>query len=128
MSTTASLKAASIAKAELMDVIVDSIQDIKGKRIVQLDMRRLHDAPTDVFFVCEGESTTQVKAIADRISYRVKNELDILPNHMEGAKEARWICLDYFDIVIHVFHKEAREFYALEELWSDAQITEYKDV
>ncbi len=111
-----------------MDVIVDSIQDIKGKRIVKLDLRRLHDAPTDVFFVCEGESTTQVRSIAERISFRVKNELGILPNHMEGAKEARWVCLDYFDIVIHVFHKEAREFYALEELWSDADITEFEEI
>lgn len=128
MSTTISLNTASVAKAELMDVIVDSIQDVKGKRIVRLDLRRLHDAPTDVFFVCEGDSTTQVKAIADRISYRVKTDLDILPNHMEGAKESRWICLDYFDVVIHIFHKEARAFYALEELWSDAEITEFEEV
>lgn len=111
-----------------MDIIVDSIQDVKGKGIVQLDLRRLHDAPADVFFVCQGESTTQVKAIADRISYRVKTELNILPNHQEGTQEARWICLDYFDIVIHVFHKEARAFYALEELWSDADITEFEDI
>lgn len=110
-----------------MGIIIDSIQDVKGKHILQLDLRELHDAPTDFFIICEGDSTTQVKAIADRISYRLKNEMDELPSHVEGTRESRWICLDYFNVVVHVFHKESRSFYELEELWSDAKITEYTE-
>lgn len=109
----------------IIDVIIDSIRDIKGKNIVQLNLRKLPDAPTDCFIVCEGESSTQVKAIAERINYRLKSEMDEYANHIEGTQGSRWYCLDYFDIVVHVFHKEARAFYNLEDLWSDAEVTEY---
>lgn len=112
----------------MIDTIIDSIRDIKGNNIVKLDMRKLHDAPTDVFIICDGDSTTQVKSIAERINYRLKTELDEYANHLEGTRESRWVCLDYFNVVIHVFHKEAREFYELEALWSDAEVTEYESL
>lgn len=108
----------------MIEIIVDSIQDIKGKNIVKLDLRSL-DAPTDYFIICEGESTTQVSSIGERISLRLKNELGEYASSITGKQESRWVCLDYFDVVIHVFHKEAREFYDLEDLWSDSKITEY---
>ena len=108
----------------MMDIIVDSIRDIKGKNILKLDLRNL-DAPTDYFLICEGESTTQVSSIAERISLRLKNEMSQHASSITGKRESRWVCLDYFDVVIHVFHKEAREFYDLEDLWSDSEITEY---
>ncbi len=112
----------------LNDLIIDSIRDIKGKKIMKLDLRHLDDAPTDFFIICEGESTVQVKSIADNIYLRMKKETDNLPSHFEGTAGARWVLVDYFNIVVHVFHPEAREFYQLEELWSDAIITEYKDL
>jgi ribosome-associated protein len=125
LSTTAKLKVKDLTQQEaMMDVIVDSIRDIKGKNILKLDLRSL-DAPTDFFIICEGESTTQVSSIADRISLRLKNEQGEYASSLTGKQESRWVCLDYFDVVIHVFHKEAREFYDLEDLWSDAKITEY---
>ncbi|NJO87128.1 MAG: ribosome silencing factor, partial [Lewinella sp.] len=77
---------------------------------------------------CEGDSTTQVKAIADRIHLRLKAELGEYPNHIEGTRQSVWVCLDYFNIVVHVFHKETRGFYALEELWSDAHFTEFETI
>ena len=125
MSTTAKLKVKDATQQEaMMEVIVDSIRDIKGINILKLDLRSL-DAPTDFFVICEGESTTQVSAIADRISFRLKDELGEYASSVTGKQESRWVCLDYFDVVIHVFHKEAREFYDLEDLWSDSKITEY---
>lgn len=111
---------------ELNELILDSIQDIKGKKIQKLDLRHLDDAPTDYFFICEGSSNTQVKSIADNIYKRVKEEAGTLPLHFEGQRNALWICLDYFNVVIHVFYKETREFYQLEDLWSDAIFTEYE--
>ncbi len=111
---------------ELLALIVDSIQDIKGKNIVQLDLRHLDEAPTEYFVICEGDSNVQVKSIADNIYMRLKKEANNLPNHIEGQQNALWVLLDYFTIVVHVFHKETRSFYELEDLWSDAIFTEYE--
>lgn len=112
---------------ELPDLIVDSIQDNKGKRIVKLDLRKL-DAPANFFIICEAESTTQAKGIADNVKRRVKHEAATHPSHVEGEASAQWICIDYFDVVVHIFHKEARSFYDLERLWSDAKTSEYQDI
>ena len=113
---------------ELTDLIVDSIQDIKGKRIVLLDMRSLDFAPASYFIICEGESTTQVKAISDNIYRKVKDTLGITPNHTEGLSDSKWILVDYFDTIVHVFYPEARSFYDLENLWSDAPLKTFKDL
>ena len=113
---------------EMNDLIIDSIQDIKGKNIIKLDMRRLGDTPADYFIICEGDSSTQVKAISDNIYKRLKEEAGQRPAHSEGKQNARWICIDYFDVVVHVFYRETRQFYELEELWSDAKITEYANL
>lgn len=111
---------------QLNDVTIDAIQDIKGKHIVKLDLRRIGDAPTDFFIICEGDSNTQVKAIADNISKRLKEELGVFPSNVEGTGASNWVCLDYFNTVIHVFYRETRAFYELEDLWGDAKFTEYE--
>ena len=113
---------------ELNELIIDGIQDIKGKNILKLDLRRLDDAPSDFFIICEGSSTTQVKSIADRVYQKVREESGNLPLHFEGQQSAHWICLDYFDVVVHVFYPETRRFYQLEDLWSDASFTEYDNL
>jgi ribosome-associated protein len=113
---------------ELNALIIDSIQDIKGKNILKLDLRQLDDAPTSFFIICEGDSTTQVKAISENIHLRLKNEAGESPAHYEGLENSLWICMDYFDIVIHLFHKDTRNYYELEGLWSDAIFTEYEDL
>ncbi len=110
------------------DYIVDSIQDIKGKNIVKLDLRQLEDAPADFFIICEGDSNVQVKAISDNIHRRLKDELGVLPAHVEGTRHAHWICMDYFTTVVHVFYRETRSYYGLEDLWSDAKSTEYEEL
>lgn len=111
---------------ERLDLILDSIRDIKGKQIVRLDLRQLDDRPAEFFFICEGDSTTQVAAIAGNVQKRMKNELGDLPKTASGGRHANWVCLDYFDVVVHVFYPETRAFYELEDLWSDAVITEYE--
>ena len=82
------------------DLVIDSIQHIKGKNIVKLDLRHLDEAPTDYFIVCEGDSVTQVKAIADNIYRKLKNDYGILPQHFEGQRNSVWVLLDYFNVVI----------------------------
>lgn len=109
-------------------LIIDAIQDIKGKNIVKLDLRSLDDAPADFFIICEGDSSTQVKAISDNIGRKLKEKLGMRPNHTEGMESAKWILVDYFDTVVHVFYPETRQFYEIEELWGDAAITQYENI
>lgn len=110
---------------KLNDLIIDSIQDIKGKKIVKLDLRSLDDAPTDFFIICEGDSNTQVKAISNNVHKRLKQELETAPYHIEGTNNSLWVLMDYFSTVVHIFYSETRTFYELEELWGDAKFTEY---
>jgi len=116
----------SWTQEELNTIAIDAIQDIKGKGIVQLDLRALDDAPTDYFIICQGDSNTQVNAIAGNVQKRLKDELGAYPNHVEGQQTGTWVCIDYFNTVIHVFYHETRNFYELEELWGDAKFTEFE--
>ena len=128
MNSQVNVSQPKITSEELNDLIVESIQDIKGKNIIKLDLRALDDAPAEYFIICEGDSNTQVKALAESIRGRVKETFGMLPSHMEGTQSARWICIDYFSTVVHVFYRETREFYELEDLWSDASFTEYRSL
>ena len=114
--------------ANFIPTIIDSIQDIKGKKIIKLDLTNLDERPTDYFIICQGESSTQVKSIAQNIQLRLKDELGLSPQRSEGIAGAKWILVDYFDVIVHVFYPETREFYDLEDLWSDSEITTYKDL
>jgi ribosome-associated protein len=118
----------TVTSAALNDMIVDGMQDIKAKRIVKIDLRKLYDAPTDYFIICEAESNVQVRAITDSIYRKVKENLQITPSHIEGGLLSTWIVMDYFDTVVHVFLRETRAFYELEDLWSDGATTEYQDL
>lgn len=109
-------------------MIVEGIRDKKGKNILQLDLRKLGDAPADFFIICEGDSNTHVKAISDSVYKKVKDELQTMPTHTEGSSNARWILMDYFNTVVHVFYPETRQFYELENLWSDADVTEFGEI
>lgn len=112
----------------LSEIIIDAIKDIKGKRITKLDLRQIDDAPSDCFIICEGDSNTQVKALADNIYKKVLHESGLKPNHVEGTGSARWVLVDYFSTIVHIFHPETRAFYELEDLWSDAKITYYENL
>lgn len=112
----------------VLDLIIDSIQDTKGQNIVKMDLRHLDEAACDYFIVCEGTSVTQVNAIAGNIEKTMKDEMGMMASHTEGRKSATWVLVDYFDVIVHVFHPDTRKFYEIEELWSDAKITEYKDI
>ncbi len=118
----------TISSLELTDLIVDCIQDIKGKNIVKMDLTDIDDAPTDFFIVCEGDSTTQVSAIAGNVEKRLKDEVGVRPAHVEGKVSAKWVLIDYFNILVHVFYPETRRHYEIEELWRDAKTTEYQDI
>ncbi|MBR8534725.1 ribosome silencing factor [Carboxylicivirga sediminis] len=113
---------------QLADAIVEGIQDKKGTNIAILDLSKLDNTICQYFVICDGESTTQVDAIADGIEDYVRKHLGDKPNHVEGRENALWILLDYFDVVVHVFHKEQRGYYNLEALWADAKRTDIENL
>jgi len=119
---------AQVGIEEINDKIIDSIQDVKGKNIVKMDLRKLEASPAEFFIICEGDSSTQVKAISSRIFKNLRETYGLLPNHVEGKDNGEWVLVDYFNTVVHIFYPEAREFYQLEELWSDAEVTNYDNV
>jgi ribosome-associated protein len=128
LARSSTLSKTKTSSQVLNDLIIDAIQDIKGKKIVKMDLKNIGDTPADTFIICHGESTTQVRAISQNISKRVEEELGMKPVHIEGLMGSKWILVDYFDTVIHVFHPETRDFYDLEDLWSDANTVEYEDL
>ncbi len=107
----------------LNELIVDSISDKKGLNIITLDLRSIEEAAADFFILCTAESSTQVKAIADHISKNVKDNSGEHPWRSEGMQNLEWVLIDYVDTVVHVFLRDKRQLYNLEELWSDAQST-----
>ncbi|NQX92373.1 MAG: ribosome silencing factor [Flavobacteriales bacterium] len=103
--------------------VVDGIQEVKGHEIVILDLREIPHAVTDFFVICHGTSNTQVEAITRSIEDTVETNHDERVWQKEGLTNAEWALLDFGNVVVHVFYKEARQFYALEELWADAKVT-----
>jgi ribosome-associated protein len=97
----------------------------KANDVVIMDVRKLTDV-ADFFVVCSGDSDIQVKAIADAIADGTE-KLQTDPWHREGLTQRQWILLDYVDVVVHIFHKEARKYYNLEKLWGDAKIEIVQD-
>ena len=93
--------------------------DKKARDIVELDLRGVVGF-TDFFVICSGASERQTKAIHDGVYEGMKKEHGLLPNRVEGLPEARWILMDYLDVVVHVFTPETRDYYRLEQLWGEA--------
>jgi ribosome-associated protein len=106
--------------SKIFKTIIQAILDKKGENIISLDLRKIPEASADFFIVCEATSTTQVKAIADFVEDQLKKICGELPYRHEGKQAAQWVLIDYINVVVHVMHPEARNFYKLEEMWSDA--------
>jgi ribosome-associated protein len=105
--------------ADLAKTIAGLAADKKAIDLVELDVGDILDY-TDRFIICSGNTDRQTKAIADGIQEGLKKDHGILPRRIEGLPEARWILMDYLDVVVHVFTPEAREYYRLEQLWGEA--------
>lgn len=106
----------------LREVVIRGLQEKKGHEIISLDLRKTGNSVADCFVVCHGESTTQVEALARSVEEQVYKELKEDPAYKEGFQNLEWVLLDYFNVVVHIFVKERREFYGIERLWADAEI------
>ncbi len=113
---------------DLNSLIIDAIRDRKGRNITLVDLDGVDGASACAFIIAEGSSPTQVSAIADRLRDRLLDDARLKPYNSDGRQGSEWIVLDYGDVWIHIFLPEARTRYNLEELWSDAKITNYPDL
>lgn len=108
----------------LCDAIVEGMQENKAQDIVVLDLREITNAVCDFFVICSGESSTQVEGISNTVTRYTRKELKEKPWHIEGKTNSEWVLLDYINVVVHIFYKDARPFYDLEDLWADAMRTD----
>ena len=110
----------------LSELAIHGMQEKKATDVVRMDLRALNSAVSDFFIVCNADSATQVKAIADSVEHEIYKKTQSNPWRKEGFENAEWIILDYFDIVVHIFKTEKRNFFGIEDLWGDAETTAYK--
>jgi len=107
----------------LADLVVRGMQDKKASDIVVLNLKELKNAVADYFIICSANSDTQIDAVARSVEEEIEKVTGESPWQTEGRTNREWVLLDYVDVVVHVFLRDRRKFYALEELWGDADIS-----
>jgi ribosome-associated protein len=108
---------------KIMAEMVDAVEDKKAMNVITLNLQGI-SLIADYFVICHGNSETQVQAIASSVRDKA-GELGVRVRGLEGMNTARWVLVDLGDVIVHVFHRDEREFYNLERLWSDAKIVEH---
>ena len=106
----------------VMNMVVRAAEEKKAMDIVVLNLKNI-SLIADYFVICHGNSDTQVQAIADEVRKKA-DENGLFVRGVEGLETARWVLIDLVDVVVHVFHRDEREYYNLERLWSDAKVVE----
>jgi ribosome-associated protein len=109
----------------IVNKTVEIIKDKKGEDIVSMKFSPAQSTICDYFVICNATNIKQAQSICDGLERGLKTEFKVRPSHIEGYETARWILLDYWDIIIHIFLPESREFYGLEKLWADAEIKKH---
>lgn len=112
-----------IEKKELLENIIKGIEEVKGYDITILNFTKLENTITDYFVICTGGTNTQVSAISNSVERFVRKNTKDKPWHIEGVDNQQWVLMDYVSIVVHIFQPEYREYYDLENLWGDVEIT-----
>jgi len=111
--------------SKLFKTIIHAMQEKKAEKIVSLDLKKIPEAVTDFFIICEANNPIQLKAIGDFVEEEVKKKCGESPYKHEGRQGEQWILIDYVNIVVHVMLPEPRKFYKLEEMWNDASVAEH---
>ncbi len=109
-------------KKQLLDNIISGIREKKGQNITTIDLKGIPGVICDYFVVCEGSVPTQVAALAESVEHTVKKNTQEAPIRVQGHQLAEWIAIDYGDVMVHIFVPEMRDFYNIDNLWSDAKI------
>lgn len=112
----------------LIDKIVKGIQEKKGHNIVIIDLRDIEDTICKAFVICTANSPSQIQAVTDSIAETVRKEAAQKPIAVDGLRQSMWVAMDYVDVIVHIFLPDMRDFYDIEHLWADAQVTEIEDL
>ena len=107
---------------KLVNYIIEGILEKKGRDVIRINFEGQDFGPCEDFIICHGDTGIQSRALADSVEKKVKENLDIRVWHREGTEIAQWILLDYGPVVVHIFQKDARDYYKLEDLWADAEV------
>lgn len=113
--------------SKLFKSIIHAIQEKKGDHIISLDLRKIPEAVSDFFIICSAANPNQAKAIGDYVEEKVNKGCGETPYKHEGKQAAQWILIDYVNVVVHIMQSEPRNFYRLEDMWSDAPQMEHND-
>ena len=113
-----------VSTKKLLEEIIEGIRNRKGERIVQIDLRKIKEAPVEYMIIAQGNSNTQVAAIAAEVDDHVRTVTHVHPLSHVGEENAEWIALDYGTVFVHIMQREPRAYYDLEHLWADGKITE----
>ena len=116
-----------LSSKDLTELVVKGMAEKKGLDIAILDLRKVKNSITDFFVICSGNSDTQIDALADSVEDEVYKMSKTEPWQKEGKANGEWILIDYVDVVAHIFNKDRRKHYDLEELWGDAEVTYLED-
>ena len=108
---------------QLVKTITEVIQEKKGSDIVVADLTKIEGTICKYFIICQGNSPTQVEAIAESVGDFARERLKEKPTHVVGLENAQWVAMDYTDVLVHIFLPDVREYYDLEHLWDDAKLT-----
>lgn len=111
----------------LSEIVAQGMLEKKASDVIVMDLREIKHAIADYFVLCSGTSDTQIDAISDSVEEFVHKQTKQNPWKREGKNNKEWVLIDYVDVVAHVFNKEKRQFYALEELWADAKVITIDD-
>ena len=111
----------------LLENVINVIQDVKGKQLISLDLRKIESAICKYFVICTGTSSTHVNSIESNLKKTIAKDLGEKPWHVEGNNIGEWVLMDYSDIIVHILQEKTRFFYKIEEFWGDAVFTNYKD-
>jgi len=112
----------------LLTAIINGLQEKKGINIVSMDLRNVQNSVADYFVICSATSDTQADALASSVKKEVWDLLQEHPYSVEGKSNKQWILVDYFNVIVHIFLKDQRNRYGLEELWGDALIVAHDQV
>lgn len=113
---------------DIVKLVTEGIQERKGKKITHVDLTSIESAAAQHFIICEGSSSMQVSAIADSVREYVREHSGVKPYNYDGYQNAQWIVIDYGETFVHIFLPDVRQYYNLEELWSDAVINQIPDL
>ena len=122
------IRKTAVDSKTLTEIVVNGMQEKKAHDILVLDLRSIKNAVADFFIICSGNSDTQVDALMDSVEQEVYKITGQDPWHKEGKENREWVILDYVDVVAHIFKKDRRSFYGLEDLWGDAEVVHINDV